>query len=112
WHAVGGAAAPRSSGIPNVAGDLAQADAGSESGFDLFPNIVAYLAAHVRVNLITPASDRKARRFAAGTPPRRPAFHAAGAFRCARGVLMLEKTDDKNVMPKSIDRFSIRLGIF
>jgi hypothetical protein len=36
-----------------------QADAGSESGFDLPPRFCGYLAAHVRLNLTASASDCK-----------------------------------------------------
>ena len=94
----------------HVAGKLTKSDTVSECGFELLPYFYGYLAAHVRLNLM-PASNCNARHFAAGTPPRRPALYPAGAFGCARGVLVLERTDDKNVMPKSIDRFSPRLGI-
>ena len=37
----------------HIAGDLPQADAGSECGFYLLPGNVGYSAAHVRLNLMT-----------------------------------------------------------
>ena len=43
----------------HVARDLPQSDAGSEGGFDLLPSFGGYLAAHVRLNLTTAASDCK-----------------------------------------------------
>jgi len=36
----------------HVAGDLPQADAGSERSFDLVPRFEGYLVAHVRLNLL------------------------------------------------------------
>jgi hypothetical protein len=50
------------------ADDFPQADAGSECGFDLLPDRCGYLAAHVRLNLMTARAIAK-RKMSLGAIP-------------------------------------------